>query len=190
MARGSLMVLSGSEGQPAAGAGDEELVRHLLPHGLNEVGAAAVHRDDHVGVEPLDLGHHLVEVLSRSRAEVKAANERVHLDYARDLAGLQRRIDDAGMAAPADHHEPAVLDVEAGGVLVKVLVGDELALQLGRREVARIAADPVFHGVLDKGIGQYPLGAAALDPSRRKGMTQNHRWALAEHGSNLVSREL
>src|SRR5262245_52078128 len=58
-----LMIPSGSEGQPAAGTGDEELAWHLFPHELDEVSAAAMHRDDHVRVQPPDLRHDLVEVL-------------------------------------------------------------------------------------------------------------------------------
>src|SRR5688572_4233820 len=42
------LLRSGAEREPAAGRRNEELVRHLLPHGLNEIVTAAMHRDDHI----------------------------------------------------------------------------------------------------------------------------------------------
>jgi hypothetical protein len=58
---------------------------------------------------------------------VEAAEERVDLLDAADLLGVSQGVDDARMSARADHHQPAVTETEAGGMLVPMLVGLRLA---------------------------------------------------------------
>ena len=71
----------------------------------DEVQAAAMHRDDHVGLERLDLADDLLEVVRRRRPEMEAADDGVDLLDAGDFLRLPHRIDDADMAAGADHDE-------------------------------------------------------------------------------------
>src|SRR5439155_1666114 len=102
-----------AERKAAAGGRDQHLVAHLCGRLLHEVEPGAVHRDHYVGVELLDLGDDLGEVILRRRPEMEAADDRVHLLDARDLLRLLDRIDDADMAAGRDHDEAEVAHVEA-----------------------------------------------------------------------------
>src|SRR5215831_7927078 len=99
------------------------LIRHLRAHGTSEVVAAAMHRDNHVRFELLNLGNDLIEVILGRRPEMEAPNDSMDLLHAGDFLCLPDRIDYADVTARADHHEPAVLDIETGRVLVDVLVG-------------------------------------------------------------------
>jgi hypothetical protein len=40
----------------------------MLANGLGEVGAAAMHRDHGIGLQLPELGHHLIEIISRRRS--------------------------------------------------------------------------------------------------------------------------
>ena len=129
-----------------------------------------MHRDHHVGIELPDLGDDLLEVVCRRRPEMEAADDRVHLLYAGHLLRLPHRIDDADVTAGADHDEPLAADVEAGRVLVHVLVGHDLSLQLRRRVMAGVAAEPVLDRVVDEAVRQDTLDAAPLDLSGGEGV--------------------
>src|SRR5215217_471327 len=61
---------SDAEPNAAARSRYEELVRHPLPDRLDEVVAAAVHGDDHVGLELLELRDDLVKVIGGGWAEM------------------------------------------------------------------------------------------------------------------------
>src|SRR5262245_34864314 len=134
-----------AEADPAAGCRNEQLVRHLLTHCLNEVIAAAMHGNYHIRIERFDFADDLVEIILRRRSQMESAHQCVDLLHAGHCLCLPCRIDNADVTAGADHDEAAILHVEAGCVLVRVLVRDNLSLQLGRREMARIAAKPVLH---------------------------------------------
>src|SRR3954462_9939677 len=102
-----------AEDQAAAGRGVEDLARHLGARLQQEVQAAAMHRDENVRLELLDLGDHLLEIILRRRPEMKAADDGGHLLDTGDPLRLPPRIDDADVAAGADHHQALAADVEA-----------------------------------------------------------------------------
>ncbi len=122
----------------------DQAVRQMISNGLREVRAAAMHRNDHVRVQFLDLAEHLLDVILRRRTEMEAADQRVDLLHAGNFLRLPRRIDDADMAAGADHHKALVLDVEDGGVFVNVFVRHDLALQFGRCVMRGVAAKAIL----------------------------------------------
>src|SRR4051794_32906473 len=97
------LLSSGAEGNPAPGGGDDQVIRHLLAHRLDEVIPAAMHRYDHVRLEFLDLGNDCVDIILRRRTQVKSADDGVHLKDARNFLRLPHRIYDADMAAGADN---------------------------------------------------------------------------------------
>ena len=66
-------------------------------------------------------------------------------------------------------------------MLVHVLVGHDLALQLGRGEMAHVAAEPVLHGELDHGVRQHLLDAAAFDLAGGEGLVVDHGRRLREN---------
>src|SRR5262245_30908441 len=144
-----------AEGHARTIVGDQKLVRHALTHRTDEVLTAAMHRHDNVRVELLDLADYLLEVVGRCRTKMEAADDRMHLLDAGHFLRLPRRVHDPDMAAGADNHQPAVLHVETGGVLVQMLVRHDLALQLGRRVMAGVAAEPILHRELDLAVRQH-----------------------------------
>ena len=88
---------------------------------------------------------------------MEATDERMHFLDAGDFLRLPDRVDDADMAARGDDDEAAVLHVEAGRVLVGMLVRDDLALQLRRREMGvlgGVAAEPVLDPVSTMVLGK------------------------------------
>jgi hypothetical protein len=85
------------------------------------------------------------------------------------------------MAAGAKHYETAILYVKAGSVLVIVLVIDDLAELIGRREVRRIAAEAVPHGVFDASAAGNSFDGPALDLAGGKGVAGDHRRRFGEH---------
>src|SRR5262249_36995437 len=94
----------------------------------------------------------------------------VHLLDAGDLPRLLHRVDDAAMAAARDDDEAAPLEVEAGRVLVPVLVRHDPALALGGGEMGGVAPGAVLLAVFDEGVGDDALDARALDPPGREGL--------------------
>ena len=76
-------------------------------------------------------------------------------------------------------------------MLVDVLVRHDLALQLGRRVVAVVAAEPVLHGVIDEAVGQDALHAVArLILPVVKAWSGDHRRRLAQHRRDLLRGDL
>ena len=73
---------SRAEGQAGACRGDEQPARHLLAHGLGEVQAAAMHRDDDVRFERLQFGDRLRDVGNRRRPQMEPADQGVELIHA------------------------------------------------------------------------------------------------------------
>jgi len=143
-----------------------------------------MHWSDDIGIEPLDLGHYLVEIVLRRGAEMKTADDCVDLLDARDLLGLAHRVDDADMSAGADNDEAPVLHMEARRVLMDVLVWHDLALQLGGRLVARVATEAVLDLEFDEGVGKHLFDAGALDSPRCEGVPFDHCRSLAENGGD------
>jgi hypothetical protein len=56
-----------------------------------------------------------------------------------------------------------------------MLVRHDLALQLGRRVMAGVAAEPILHRELDLGVRQHAFLAGALDLAGREGVSHDHR---------------
>ena len=67
---------------------------------------------------------------------------------------LLHRIDDAAMAAGRDDDKAAVLHVEAGGMLVIVLIGNGLSHKFGRHVMRGVAAQPVGDAELLERVGK------------------------------------
>ena len=65
--------MSRAEGHAAAGRRHHHVGRHLRARFRHEIQPAAMHRNENVGLELLDLGDHLREVLFRRGAEMEAA---------------------------------------------------------------------------------------------------------------------
>src|SRR5208282_6536071 len=103
---------SRGESEAAAGAAEHQHFRYLLLGQGEEILAAVMHRQHMLEVERLELRHHPLEVIVRRRSEVEAANERVDLVNARDLPRAAQRVDDAGVTAGGDHHEPSIAEPE------------------------------------------------------------------------------
>src|SRR5262249_48192153 len=133
---------------------------------------------------------HLSEVVLRRGAEMEAADDGVNLLHARDFLSLTHRIDDADVTARADHDETLVADIEAGRMLVNVLVGHGLSLQLGRGEGSGIAAESVLHLSLDERVGQHLLDACTRDLAGGKRVAFDYSRRLAQNGGHLSCGEL
>ena len=71
-----------------------------------------------------------------------------------------------------------------------MLVWDDLPLQFGWAVMVGIAAEPVLHPALDECVWQDPLDRAALDLAGRERMAGDDRRSLAEHGCDVVGREI
>src|SRR5260370_7842558 len=71
---------------------------------------------------------------------MKAAHDGMYLFNARYFHRLPHGIHDADMAAGADDDEALVLQIEAGGVLMDVLIRHDLAFHFGWEIVARGAS--------------------------------------------------
>src|SRR5215831_14763615 len=91
--------LSGGKPEAAAGAAEDELLRHLLTGEIDKVLPATMHRHHMLEVEFFQLGHNLAQIVVRGRRQVKAAYQRVNLFYAADLLSAFECVDDAGMPA-------------------------------------------------------------------------------------------
>ena len=74
----------------------------MIGNRLREIRAAAMHRDDNVRVQLLDLADHLLDVILRCRTKMEAADQRMDLLHAGDFLRLQHRVDDARVAARGD----------------------------------------------------------------------------------------
>jgi len=70
---------SNAEREAAADIGVDQAVGHLPMHRRKKLGAAAMHRDDHVRRQPLELGYRVIDIILRRRAEMKPAEDRVQL---------------------------------------------------------------------------------------------------------------
>src|SRR5271169_5263009 len=90
------------------------------------------------------------------------------------------------MAAGSDNHEPLVAELEASSVLVPMLIwhglprellGGEMVVQIG----ARVAAEPVFHAVGDKGVRQHMFQAHARHGARCERPPFDNYWRLRQH---------
>ena len=85
---------------------------------------------------------------------MEAADNRVNLLNARHFLRLAHGVHDPGMAAGGDHDEALSLDVEAGGVLVHVLIRHNLPLQFGSRIVAVVTASG-FLGIIHRCVRKH-----------------------------------
>ena len=65
--------------EAAAGGAEHQLLRHLLFGEIDEVLAAAMHRQDVLEVEFLQLGHHLAQIILGRRSQVETADQRIDL---------------------------------------------------------------------------------------------------------------
>src|SRR6266480_4775733 len=111
---------------------------------------------------------------------METAHDGVNFLHAGHLLRLPHRIDDADVTAGADNDQATILHIEAGRVLVHMLVGHDLSLQLGSYEMAHIAAKTILHGELDHRVWQHLLDAAAFDLAGGKGLTLDHGRSLGE----------
>jgi hypothetical protein len=148
---------SRAEIKPRRRRRQQQLVRHDLVDRIDEGLPTAVHRHDNVGRERLQLGDDLIGVFRCCRAKVEAADQRMQFVDAGDLLGLPDGVKNAHVAARCDHDEASVLHVEAGGVFVGMLIGDDLALKFSRRKVRilrGVAAEPVLDAVLTIVLGK------------------------------------
>ena len=66
-----------AEDQAAAGRGVDDAPRHLGTCLEKEIQPAAMHRDENIGLQFLDLGDHLLQVIHRRSSEMEAADDRV-----------------------------------------------------------------------------------------------------------------
>lgn len=133
--RQSLTRGSGLERETTAVRAGNQFLGHFLLHQLDEIAAAAVHRDHVVDVELLQFGNDLRQVRLLRRRQVETAAQRVYLlDPGHRLRALQR-VDDPAVAARCDDDEPSIPDHEAGGVLMQVLIRHRCARQFLRREM-------------------------------------------------------
>src|SRR5258708_11068246 len=133
------MQRSNAKRDAGAGGRGQNLAGHLPLRFLGEVEPAAMHRNQDVRIQLADLAYNLSEVIRRGRPEVEAAHDRVDLLDARYFHRLPDGIDDADVAARTDNDETLILQIEAGGVLMDVLIGHDLAFHFGRQIVARVA---------------------------------------------------
>src|SRR3984893_7002108 len=178
------------EGEAAAGGAQHQLLRHLLLGEIDEVLAAAMHWQHMLDIELLQLRHHLAQIIVGRRGEVKAADQRVDLLDPADLLRPPQGIDDAGMAAGADHDEAAVADAKAGGVLVPVLVGLWLAGQLVLGEMVvhvgvRVAPQAILDADLDPTVRQNVLDAGARHRAGRESVAFDHNGNLRQYGLDI-----
>src|SRR6516164_11027049 len=108
---------------------------------------------------------------------MKATDQRVQFVDAGDLLRLSDGVENADVAARGDDNEAAILHVEAGRVLVGMLIWDDLALQFRRREMRvlrGVAAEPVLDPILHHSVGQDLLDAGALDLPSGEGVAGDH----------------
>src|SRR5262245_21160565 len=120
---------------------------------------------------------------------METADDRMHLLNTGNLLRLPYRIHNADMTTGADHHQTFAADVEAGGMLMYMLVRHDLALELGRREVA-VRAAGALPAVVDETVGQHPLDTVAFDLAGRKGVARDYGRRLAQHRRHLVRVDL
>src|SRR6476469_1066758 len=93
---------------------------------------------------------------------MEAAHDGMDLIDPRHFHRLAHGIDDADTAAGADHDQALIPEVEAGGVLMDVRVGHDLALHFGRDVVAPVASGAVLEFNLHHGVRQHFLDAVSL----------------------------
>src|SRR5689334_4080113 len=172
---------SNPESDAGARGRRQHLARHLAHRFLCEVEAAAMHGDHDVRIELRDLADNLREIISRCGPKMETAHDGMNLLHARYLHRLPDRIHDADMTAGGNDDKALVLQVEAGRMLVNVLVGYDLAFHLGRQVMARIAPGAVLLLEFDERVRQHLLDAVALDLACGEGVTANHDRRLAQH---------
>src|SRR5262249_28571368 len=123
---------------------------------------------------------------------MEAAQERMQLLDAGDLLRLSNSVENAGVAARGDDDETAILHVKAGRVLVRMLIRDDLALQLCRREMGvlgGVAPETILDPVLPHGVGQYLLEAGGLDLPGGEGVAGDHGRVFAQDGRDSLRRQ-
>src|SRR5271155_3678534 len=109
---------------------------------------------------------------------METPDQRVDLVDASNLLRAAQYVDDAGVPAGGEHHEPAITQGEADGVLVPVLIGLRLSGKfLGGEMVVhigvRVAAQSVSNTVFPPGVRQYVLNAGARDHAGGEGLAFN-----------------
>ena len=96
--------VSHAETYAAASRGDQYIAGHLRSCLRNEIEPTAMHREQNVWFELLDLTNHLREVILWCRAKMEAANDRMYLGNTGYLLGLAHGIDDADVTARGNNH--------------------------------------------------------------------------------------
>jgi hypothetical protein len=132
-----------------------------------------MHRDHNIGRERLYLGDSVLDMIGRRDAQMETSKHGVQFVHAGDPYGSPDRVQHAAMAAGRDDHEPASLHDVAGGVLVRMPIGEQPAAPLLLDEV-------IGRGRLDKRVGQDPLEGMARDVAGRKRALQGMRRIAAE----------
>src|SRR6185312_7759970 len=103
---------------------------------------------------------------------------------ARNAPRRLHRVDEAGMTARGDDDQTAILDDVAGGVLVVMQVGDDLAGPLLGGEMLGSATSAIILTGLDQRVRQHALEGAALNMPAGEGVAVEMR-RLAQNGLNL-----
>src|SRR5712671_4102252 len=165
---------SGAEADSSAGRRCQNFARHLPLRLLGKVQPAAMHRNEDVRVQLADLTYDLREIIRRRRPQVKAAHDGMYLLNAGYFHRLAHGIHDTDVTAGADHDETLVLQIEAGCVLMDVLIGHDLALHLRRQIVAGVASGAVLELELYHGVRKHLFDTAALDLACRERMATDH----------------
>src|SRR5271169_779480 len=186
---------SGSKCEAAAGAAQHQFLRHFFIGEIDKILPAAMHRHHVLDVEFLKLRHDLAQIVVGRRCQVKAADESVNLYDTADLLSPFQCVDNTGVPAGADDHQPTVAEPETSGVLVPMLVWLRLASQLLRAEMmvcvgTRVAPQSVLDSDLDPSIGEHVLDAGARHDARGEGMALDDDWILGQHGFDVQRVEL
>ena len=78
---------------------------------MDRLDAGAVHRHDDVGIDADQIIDRARDALGRRAAQMEAADHRVHLVHASDLARVHHRVDHARVAARGEHDQPLAAQV-------------------------------------------------------------------------------
>src|ERR1700689_94771 len=171
------------------GRGSNQAIGHLLACELNECGSRTMHGNDDVRIDLLELCHRLAHIVVIGRKQMEPANHCVDLRYTGDIDRLAHGIHDTDMPTGRNDHQPAVLNVETGSMLVPVLVRYELAFGLGV-EHRHLAAEPLSLMIFDGRIRQHALERPTLDVAGRERVSLNDSGLLTLHDSHSQRLEL
>src|SRR5229473_531434 len=181
---------SGAEADSSAGRRCQNFARHLPLRLLGEVQPAAMHRNQDVRIELADLADDLRKVIRRCGPKVKASHDGMNLRNARHFHRLAHGIDDTDVAAGADDYETLVLQIEARGVLMDVLIGHDLAFHFSGQIMARVASGAVLELELHHGVRKHLFDAAALDLACRECLAADHDGRLTQHELDVLPGDI